>query len=381
MFRYRVALILCILVGLAVALPAQAQERPIVTELTIGLSAQGRPITALRIGSGPRKLALIGDTHGFPEANTFELSQQLADYFRAHPEEVPDSVRLYIIPTINPDGYELGTRFNARGVDLNRNMNTNLDGCAENDWNITVQGARGIVSDTGGAYPDSEVESQLVRDFLLDASAAIFYHSNAGNVFPAFCEFAPSIALAQAYADAGSYQYDRYWQNYTITGGMHDWASSLGIAAIIPELISPVDPEFDQNLAAVQGILARAEELFPLPEDRVEQEVPVQALIWRFWKMHGGETRFGRPLAPPVQQGAVVQQAFTNAILELHPDQADTPLCSSHHLGALQAQTQARVRARCRPMQHTSPRRTKTSLEPLPTPGGAMAGSSCMAIR
>jgi hypothetical protein len=144
-------------------------------------------------------------------------------------------------------------------------------------------------------------------------------------VFPAFCEFAPSIALAQAYADAGSYQYDRYWQNYTITGGMHDWASSLGIAAIIPELISPVDPVFDQNLAAVQGVMARAEDLFPLPQDRIEQGVQVQALIWRFWKMHGGEARFGLPLAPPVQQGAVVQQAFSNAVLELHPDQADTP--------------------------------------------------------
>ncbi len=304
---------------------AQAPPTPNVVDLTIGTSVQGRPITALRIGNGPRKLVLIGDTHGLPEANTYELVSSLATYYRAHPEQVPASVRLYIVPTINPDGLALGTRFNARGVDLNRNMNTNLDSCPENDWNVTVQGARGIVSDTGGSYPDSEVESQVVRDFLLDTSAVVFYHSNAGNVFPAFCEYAPSIALAQVYADAGSYQYDRFWNNYTITGGMHDWASSLGIAAIIPELISAVDPEFDQNLAAVQAVLARAEDLLPLPQPRIEQGLPVHPILWRYWKMHGGMAMFGPPLAAPVREGALVRQAFTNVVLEYHPDQADTP--------------------------------------------------------
>jgi predicted deacylase len=317
-----------LLLALALAfLPQTAypQTAPQVVDIQIGTSAQGRPITGVRIGSGPRKLALVGDTHGLPEANTFELVRQLEAHFRANPQLVPPSVRLYIIPTLNPDGLALGTRFNARTVDLNRNMNTNLDACPENDWSITVQGARGIVSDTGGAYPDSEVESRAVRDLLLDASGAIFYHSNAGNVFPAFCEHAPSIQLAQVYAEAGGYQYERYWSNYAITGGMHDWAASLGIAAIIPELISPVDPEYDQNLAAVLAVLARPDDLLPLPEDRVEAGIPVPALIWRYWKMHGGMEQFGPPLAPAERRGASVRQFFRNAVLELRPDQADTP--------------------------------------------------------
>jgi predicted deacylase len=304
---------------------AIAQERPSVTEIQIGVSAQGRPITGIRIGNGPRKLALIGDTHGLPEANTFELTRQLLEYFRANPQQVPASVRLYIIPTINPDGLALGTRFNSRGVDLNRNMNTNLDACSENDWQVTVQGARGIVSDTGGSSADSEPESQLVRDFLLDASGVIFYHSNAGNVFPAFCEHSPSITLAQVYADAASYSYSRYWDRYTITGGMHDWAASLGIAAIIPELISPVDPEYDQNLAAVLALLARAEELLPVPGANPQDGFSVHPIIWRYWKMHGGTEQFGPPIAAPKAQGATIQQAFRNAILEYRPDQADTP--------------------------------------------------------
>src|SRR6266545_680817 len=170
--------------------PRSGFAAPRMADLTLGRSGDGRPITALKIGDGPRKFALVGDTHGGPEANTFQLATMLADYFRAHPAEVPASVRLYIIPTLNPDGLAGGTRFNGRGVDLNRNMNTNTDTCPENDWNIHVQGAYGVESDTGGPYAESEPESRLIRDFLLDASGVIFYHSLGGDVFPAFREHA-----------------------------------------------------------------------------------------------------------------------------------------------------------------------------------------------
>jgi predicted deacylase len=298
---------------------------PGVTELTLGTSGAGRPITAVKIGDGPRKFALVGDTHGGPEANTYQLSAQLADYFRAHPEEVPLAVRLYIIPTLNPDGLAGNTRFNAAGIDLNRNMNTNLDACPENDWNIHVEGARGIESDTGGPYPDSEPESRLIRDFLLDASAVIFYHSDGGDVFPAYCEHAPSIALAQAYAAGTGYRYDRYWPNYQITGGMHDWAGSLGIAAITPELINGIDADYEQNLAGVQAILRQPADFMPLPEDRQEQGITVPALIWRYWLAHGGLEQFGPPLAPAERANGTMRQFFARALLELHPDQADTP--------------------------------------------------------
>src|SRR3954453_15109240 len=152
--------------------PARASHAaPGVTELTLGTSGAGRPITAVKIGDGPRKFVLVGDTHGGPEANTYQLASQLADYFRAHPEQVPPAVRLYIIPTLNPDGLAGGTRFNAAGIDLNRNMNTNFAACPENDVNNHVEGSRGIASDTGGPYPESETESRLIRSFLLDASA------------------------------------------------------------------------------------------------------------------------------------------------------------------------------------------------------------------
>jgi predicted deacylase len=316
---------LILLAILLASTPARAgQAAPSVTELTLGVSGAGRPITALKIGDGARKFALVGDTHGGPEANTYHLVAQLADYFRAHPEEVPPTVQLYIIPTLNPDGLAGGTRFNAAGVDLNRNMNTNYDACPENDWSNHVEGARGIESDTGGPYPDSEPESRLIRDFLLDASAVIFYHSDGGDVFPAFCEHAPSIALAQAYAAGTGYRYDRYWQNYNITGGMHDWAGSLGIAAITPELFNGIDSDYEQNLAGVQAILRQPEDLMPLPVDHQEQGIVVPALIWRYWQAHGGVEQFGPPLAPAEITNGITRQYFARALLEVFPDQADT---------------------------------------------------------
>lgn len=320
-------LLCCLLLCISVVVqPAQvkAQEQPAVTEIVLGYSGQGRPINALRIGNGPRKLALIGGTHGFPEYNTTILVEQLSEYFRTNPEKVPTSVRLYLVPSINPDGIALSTRFNANTVDLNRNMNTNLDNCPDNDWNITVQGARGLVSDTGGAYPDSEIESRIVRDFLLDASAVIFYHSNGGDVFPAFCEHASSIALAQLYADVSGYRYDRYWPNYNITGGMSDWAGSLGIAAIVPELWTGTEPDYDDNLRAVLAVLEQAE-LLPLPEPQRENGILLDPIIWRYWKSHGGEALFGPPLEESQRLGATVRQVFRNGVLELRPDQADGP--------------------------------------------------------
>src|SRR5262245_10883779 len=316
-----------VLLALVLRLPAtRAVANPArVADLTLGTSSQGRPITALKIGNGPRKFVLVGDTHGGPEANTFQLASMLADYFRAHPEEVPPSVRLYIVATLNPDGLAGDTRFNGHGIDLNRNMNTSTDTCPENDWNVHVHGAYGVESDTGGPYAESEPESRLIRDFLLDASGVIFYHSLGGDVFPAFCEHAPSIALAQAYAAATGYRYDRYWQNYRITGGMHDWAGGLGIAAITPELITGIGPDYEQNLAGVQTVLRQADQLLPLPEDHQEQGVVVPALIWRYWKAHGAAAHFGAPLAPAEQAGTLTRQFFERAVLELHPDQADTP--------------------------------------------------------
>jgi len=298
--------------------PAFAQPEAPIAELTLGESTQNRPITAMRVGNGPRKLVLVGATHGYPERNTYELVSQLADYFRTNPEEVPSALSLYFVPLLNPDGLELGVRQNANGVDLNRNMDTSADSCADNDWSQRVAGARGIISDTGGPYSESEAESRVIRDFLLDADGVIWFHSNAGVVFPA-CEHAPSIALARVFADSANYVFIPQWDRYPITGGMHDWAGGLGIASITPELVTGDLPELEQNLAGVKAVLNSAEGLLPLPQPHTAGGFDVQPIIWRAWTAWGGERIFGLPLGPPTQHADGWTQLFEHARFDYQP--------------------------------------------------------------
>ena len=320
--RLRV-LAISVLVWGAASHPALADDTPPVRDITLGASTEGRAIDAVRIGTGDRKLVLVSATHGAPERNTYELAQQLIEYFRADPGAVPSAVSLYIVPLLNPDGLALDSRWNARSVDLNRNMDTSADGCPDNDWRQTVNGASGVVSPSGGAWRESERESQLIRDFLLDADGVIFFHSNAGVVFPA-CDHAPSQALAQAFATAAAYTYTPQWDPYLITGGMHDWAGGLGIAAITPELVTGDLPEFEQNVAGVLAVLADADALLPEPQAREVNGVEVQPIIWRAWRAWGGEAVWGAPLAPPQQVRDGWEQTFANARFEYRPAQSDS---------------------------------------------------------
>lgn len=291
-----------------------AQQAPRNVRVQIGVSGQGLPIEAFRFGTGTRKFVIVGGTHGAPERNTVVLSRQLIDWFGNHPEAIPADVRLYIIPVLNPDGDKLESRQNANGVDLNRNMNTNLDKCSQNDWAQRVYGASAVISDTGGPYADSEPESRVIRAFLLDASAVVFLHSAAGLVFPAFCEDPIANAMAQTYAKAGNYQYARYWDKYPITGGMHDWARGIDLPAIIPELESGDDPEFDRNLAGIQAVLANTPALLPALADRQINGVTMPLPIWRFWQAYGAEM-LGPPLADAQLRDGKYVQPFETIML------------------------------------------------------------------
>ncbi len=233
------------------------------THLTIGQSVEGRPIEAHRFAEGRYKVVLVGDIHGGWEANTYELAQELLAHFQAHPEDVPGNVSLWIIPTLNPDGLAADTRLNARGVDLNRNAGTDLDGCAGNDWSPTTYTSDGPQPGAGGAYPFSEPEARAARDFLADAHVAVFYHSSAGAVFAGGCrDNAPSLRLAAALAGGTGYDSpEGGWTSYPITGGFTDYLTDLGIAAAEVELTNHEDTEFERNLEGVQAVLVAVEDI------------------------------------------------------------------------------------------------------------------------
>ena len=80
---------------------------------TIGTSAGGRPIVALRYGSGSRVVLVVAQTHGDEEAG-------LRVWMRARRTPVPPGTTVWVVPMLNPDGLALDTRLLANGADPNR---------------------------------------------------------------------------------------------------------------------------------------------------------------------------------------------------------------------------------------------------------------------
>jgi hypothetical protein len=235
----------------------------------IGYSAGGRPLTDYQFGDGPEQIVLVGGMHGGYEWNTILLAYHMIDYFAQNPGDVPETVTLHIIPSANPDGQFAVTgrdgrfseadidpaadhfpgRFNANGVDLNRN------------WACRWQ-EKGVWRDQeidAGAYPFSEPETAVLRDFFLEMepTAVVFWHSAANGAYGAGCPelYQPAYALAERYGAAAGYPVYESFDHYQVTGDATDWLSLQNIPAITVELKTHEALDWDKNLAGVLAVL------------------------------------------------------------------------------------------------------------------------------
>ncbi|WOD43387.1 M14 family zinc carboxypeptidase [Hwangdonia lutea] len=89
---------------------------------TLGKSVLGKPIYALKIGKGEKRILMWSQMHGNESTTTkalFDLLNTLLDKNTAL-NSILKACTLYIIPILNPDGAEAYTRVNANAVDLNR---------------------------------------------------------------------------------------------------------------------------------------------------------------------------------------------------------------------------------------------------------------------
>ena len=114
---------------------------------TIGHSEQGRPIRALLVGS-PRarvKVLVVGLIHGNEQAGRAVVA-------RLRHARPPRGTALWLVDSANPDGMAAGTRWNAHGVDLNRNFPYR--------W----QPQDGVYE--SGPGPASEPETQVMQRFI-----------------------------------------------------------------------------------------------------------------------------------------------------------------------------------------------------------------------
>lgn len=235
----------------------------------IGSSVEGRTIDSYTYGTGAKHLAFIGGVHGGLEWNSVLLSYELMDYLKEHPETVPASLSVTVIPDANPDGvYKvLGTegrfapsdvpagaldlgRFNAHSVDLNRNF-----GCR---W-VATSTWKGVTH-SAGTSAFSEPEAQAIRTFVASTSpmAVIFFHSKSGAVYASECGkgvLPQTTEIMNVYAKVAGYKAIKMFDAYPTFGDSEGWLASIGIPAVTVELTTHDVVEFDKNLAGFKAVL------------------------------------------------------------------------------------------------------------------------------
>jgi murein endopeptidase len=128
--------------------------------IRIGRSARGRPLVAYRAGdrTSPTKALVVGCIHGNECAGT-AVTRILA---RSSP-----AVDLWVVSQLNPDGFALGRRQNARGVDLNRNFPSEWR-AGGRPWDPEYPGPRPL------SEPETRTAARLIR--RLEPEVTIWFH-------------------------------------------------------------------------------------------------------------------------------------------------------------------------------------------------------------
>jgi predicted deacylase len=208
----------------------------------------------------------------------------MMDYLVANPGVIPANVTVTVIPSANPDGVfkiigkeerftqadvpvgddSLG-RFNANGVDLNRNFDCKWK--SESMWRGNVVSA--------GTSAFSEPEARAIRDVVTKNKpvAAIFLHSQSNAVYASECEagiLPETRVLMDTYALAAGYPSVDVFDSYEITGDAEGWLASIGIPAITVELSTHETTEWDKNLAGLKAVLAHYSSYANASEDAGE---------------------------------------------------------------------------------------------------------------
>jgi len=85
-----------------------------------GYSVENRPVEYLIIGDGDDIILILSAIHG-DERGGIYLTDYMLQYFQNYPDLL-ENRRVVIVPVVNPDGVAKNSRYNACGVDLNRNF-------------------------------------------------------------------------------------------------------------------------------------------------------------------------------------------------------------------------------------------------------------------
>ena len=107
-----------------IAIVDELSSRDIVNKTVIGHSFSGQALNCLSLGFGPTTVVMWTQMHGDESTATAAvldiihlLSAKLVTSINADWQSL---LTIHIIPMLNPDGAQVGTRENAQGIDINR---------------------------------------------------------------------------------------------------------------------------------------------------------------------------------------------------------------------------------------------------------------------
>jgi len=217
------------------------EQYPFVRRYIIGYSVMGKPIIAMRIGTGDRKVHANGAVHANEWITTPILMKYIEQYAKAYraggswgsmdPQECYQRNSLWVVPMVNPDGVELSqeginpshpyyrsllhwngrsyqfTRWkaNIRGVDLNDQFPAHWE--EERDR----RGKRGPgPKDYTAEGPLMEPEAVALAEFTRahQFDMVLSLHSQGEEIYWNYRDYEPaeSEAIARRFAQASSYR-------------------------------------------------------------------------------------------------------------------------------------------------------------------------------
>ena len=125
----------------------------------VGASIQQRPIMCYVLGDGSDVTLIMATIHGNEAAGT-PLVRTLSWYLRQHPEMLSGR-KVVLMAVANPDGMANGSRYNAKGIDLNRNFE------ARNRVNSKQTGLKAL------SEPEARVIKQVIQQYKPDRIVSI----------------------------------------------------------------------------------------------------------------------------------------------------------------------------------------------------------------
>ncbi len=142
-----------------VDVPQPPAVEPAIQRRIVGTSIENRPITCTVLGEGQDVTFILAAIHGSEPAG-IPLVRRLAQYLQQYPHLLQGR-KVVLLPVANPDGVAHSTRYNARGVDLNRNFST------ANRLNIKRFGRTAL------SEPEARVIDRLIRQYAPDRVVSI----------------------------------------------------------------------------------------------------------------------------------------------------------------------------------------------------------------